>query len=300
MSLLQKTIASLSNSIAPVTSGAIGDAYGFCFEFATPDHVSKYNRLYYVQHPEFSHVAPGSYSDDTQMQIALAELLASGVDWTPLTIADAFVRVFKRDPRPGYAKRFSNLLTKVQNGRELLDHLHPNSERNGAAMRAPVIGMLPEIQTVIKYATLQAQITHDTPSAIASAVAAALMSHYFVYKTGPKDELPEFLTTHLPSYDWSSPWRDPVPVHGISTVRAALTAIMQSDSLSQLLTSCVAFNGDVDSVATIALSCASSHREFVRDIPIQLWQGLESTKYGIEYLAQLDNSVCRVTINKSS
>ena len=122
---------------SPLAFGAIGDSYGFCFEFAEPEFVARHNDLEYHQHPEFADVAPGAYSDDTQMQLAIAELLAGGEEWTPIAIANQFVRVFKRDPRPGYAKRFRELLDDIETGAELIERIRPESERNGAAMRPP-------------------------------------------------------------------------------------------------------------------------------------------------------------------
>ncbi|MEK6233973.1 MAG: ADP-ribosylglycohydrolase family protein [Planctomycetales bacterium] len=275
---------------APLTFGAIGDAYGFCFEFADAEFVRRHNDLEYHQHPKFD-VRPGNYSDDTQMQLALAELLVSGEEWTPLNIAEAFVQVFKRDPRQGYAKRFRALMEDVRDGAELIERLRPESDRNGAAMRAPVLGMLPKIHDVIEHAAIQAAVTHRTRGGIDSAVAAALLSHYFVYELGPRNQLPEFLDQEVPGYNWSRTWIGKVPVHGISTVRAAVTAITASASLSELLRNCVAFTGDVDSVATVACAGVSSSPGFPRDVPTELWRNLESSRYGRDDLIKTDGKV---------
>ena len=69
--------AQLANSSdpSPLLFGAIGDAYGFCFEFASAEFVAANNDLNYHQHPEFSSTIPGVYSDDTEMQLALAEFM---------------------------------------------------------------------------------------------------------------------------------------------------------------------------------------------------------------------------------
>ena len=274
-----------------LTLGAIGDSYGFCFEFAEPEFVAQHNDLEYIQHPEFGHITPGAYSDDTQMQLALAELIVSDLEWTPISIADQFVSSYKRDPRPGYARRFRALLEEVDDGSELIAKIQPNSDRNGAAMRAPIIGLFPDLQTVRHLATLQAAVTHNTKGGIDSAVAAALMSHYLLYGLGEKTALPEFLTQTLPDYNWTERWQGKVPIHGISTVQAALTALLASDSLSEILQACVAFTGDVDSVAAIACSCAAISDSICQDIPEQLWQGLERTRYGLPYLQEMDRRV---------
>jgi ADP-ribosyl-[dinitrogen reductase] hydrolase len=71
---------------------AVGDAYGAGFEYGEPDFVAAHNTLAgYVQHPRHVHIRPGRYTDDTQMTLAIAELLLAGTDWTPQNLADKFV-----------------------------------------------------------------------------------------------------------------------------------------------------------------------------------------------------------------
>jgi ADP-ribosylglycohydrolase len=72
------------------------------------------------------------------------------------------------------------------------------------------------------------------------------------------------------------------------SVRAAITALRESDSMSDLLRRCVAFSGDVDTVAAIALAAGSCCDELAQDLPDQLVCQLESGPYGRDYLADLD------------
>jgi len=293
--MITTTVEDLTKSKLPsqLTFGGVGNAYGFCFEFVE----NPLNDLRYHQHPEFREVRPGVYSDDTQMQIALAEVIASEREWTPHELAQAFVDTFKRDPRPGYAKRFNEFLCSINSGQEFLEKMRPESERNGAAMRAPVIGLFDSLDEVVRRSEIQAKLTHNTKGGVDSAIAAALMSHYFAYSLGSKEELPAFLTKHLPDHDWSPNWTGKVPVHGINTVQAAVTAVCNSNSLSELLQRCVAFTGDVDSVATIAMASASSHASFARDIPDNLWNEFEPTCFGLRYLIDLDQRVRSIVFN---
>jgi len=84
---------------------AIGDAHGAGFEYAD-EQIVLYNTLAgYVQHSRHN-IAPGQYTDDTQMSIAVAEAIISGEPWTSKLLADAFVLAFRRDPRDGYARGF--------------------------------------------------------------------------------------------------------------------------------------------------------------------------------------------------
>ena len=72
------------------------------------------------------------------------------------------------------------------------------------------------------------------------------------------------------------------------SVRAAITAISLSTTLSDLLRNCVAFTGDVDTVAAIALGAASCCNQFPNDLPAFLDADLENGSYGRDYIAKLD------------
>ncbi len=271
----------------PLAFGAIGDAYGFCFEYASEAFVQESNVLRFRQHPKFS-VKPGVYSDDTQMHMALAEVIASGREWTPREIANAFVDTFKRDEREGYARGFQAFLESIESGDEFLEKIRPSSEKNGAAMRAPVIGLYADLDQVVLRSEIQAKLTHDTKIGVDSAIASSLLCHFFAHNLGSKEEAPAFLEKHVPGYEWEKPWQGFVEGQGIWTVHAALSAMVKTDSLAELLKTCVGYTGDVDSVATIALASASGSAAFARDIPDSLWQGIEDSKYGISYLIDLD------------
>src|SRR5215831_8905845 len=154
---------------------AVGDAYGAGFEYA-PEMTSCNDLSGYVRHPRHR-IIPGAYTDDTQMSIALAEVIVSGADWTPLNLANAFVGAFMRDPREGYAGGFYDFLRQVQDGAQFLAEIHGESEKSGAAMRAAPVGVYPTIAEVVERTRIQAAITHNTPDGSDAAIAAALMSY---------------------------------------------------------------------------------------------------------------------------
>jgi ADP-ribosyl-[dinitrogen reductase] hydrolase len=162
---------------------AIGDAYGAGFEYAPNKIVELHgNSLLYRQHRKYADIGNGRYTDDTQMSLAVAEALLEGDHFNFSSIADRFVKVFKRDERTGYAGGFYKLLTSVENGEQMLDQLMihgNNSPKSGGAMRASVIGLLPDPNEVWGKATIQASITHNHPLGLAAAAASALMVHYF-------------------------------------------------------------------------------------------------------------------------
>lgn len=270
---------------------AIGDAYGAGFEYTNRDFIKQHNTLErYVHHPRHKAIKPGMYTDDSQMTIAVVEAMLSGEDWTPLLLANKFVECFKRDQRTGYASGFYGFLLKVKDGQDFLANIRPTSDKSGGAMRAAPLGVYADISEVLEKCQVQAVVTHNTPAGIHAAQAAALMAHYFLHQRGPLADLPAFIEAHVPG-DWSTPWTGKVKSKGWMSVRAAITAVVRHNNLSDLLRYCVNYGGDVDTVATIALAAASCSEEYVNDLPQVLVDGLENGAYGRDYLQQLEQQL---------
>lgn len=271
---------------------AIGDALGSGFEYAAPLFVSANNdgRTYRV-HPKHDG-DPGRYTDDTQMSLAIAEALISSEPWTPTFLADKFFECFKRDQRTGYSRKFYSLLAEVSSGRELLERLGGNnrSDRSGGAMRATPLGVLPAIGDILKKCRIQAAITHDTTDGMNAACAASLMTHYFIYGLGPKKELGVFIQDFIPG-PWSAEWVGPVGEKGWQSVRAAITAVVQSSTMTELAKACIGYTGDVDTVAAIACAAAEHCPEIENDFDQTLYDGLENGTFGREYLMDIDRQL---------
>jgi ADP-ribosylglycohydrolase len=288
---------------------AIGDAYGAGFEFAGDDFIRAHNNLEYVTHPNISSanvdlrrigekvINPremhGRYTDDTQMSIAIAEVIVNDIPWTKEALADSFVSAFKRDQRTGYAGGFYQFLCDVRDGQDFLEKIRPNSDKSGSAMRAAPVGILITPDQVVRACTLQASLTHDTVNGILAADAAALMVHYFIYEDGPKSQLGYYIEKSVPR-DWCTPWRGFVSSKGIDCVRAAITAVVESEKLSEVLKRCISFGGDVDTVAAIAMGPASCCKEIEQDIPANLVDGLENGPFGREYIIDLDRKLMAI------
>ena len=272
---------------------AIGDAYGAGFEYTDMSMIQRDNTLArYVKHPHHN-IKPGMYTDDTQMSIAIVEAILSAQPWTAGLLAQKFVEAFKRDPHEGYASGFYSFLQHVQNGQQFLREIRPDSDKSGAAMRAAPIGVYPTIEQVIERSSLQAAITHNTPDGINAAVAASLMTHYFLYRLGPKKELGIFLARHVPG-PWARPWHGKVGSKGWMSVQAAITALLKHTRMSELLKACIQFSGDVDTVAAIALAAGSCCREIAQDLPSHLLNALENGSYGKDYIVRLDEQLLRM------
>jgi ADP-ribosylglycohydrolase len=256
-------------------------------------------------------VRPGAYTDDTQMAIAIAEAMLDDQEpWTKESLADRFVEVFQRDERRGYTPYFLNVLLNSPNGKVLMSKINGHSTKSGAAMRAGPLGLLPDFLEVVRRAKIQASVTHDSWLGKNSAVGAALMSHYFYYDLGPRENLSGWLkdhyfgdSLHSPHpfdvdgeivYCWNPDMNRRVRVHAWDCLEAAIYAIEEHDSLSEILRQCVAYCGDVDTVAAIAMGPASLSKEIHQDLSDHLIDDLENKTYGRDYLRSLDSKLFRL------
>lgn len=267
----------------------IGDAYGMAFEYAPAKFVETFNLAEkYVDRGRRTYSGVNRYGDDAQMSLAVAEVILSDLPWTKETFANKFVEVFHRDQRKGYAHNFYLLLKSIKTGSELLEQIKPESDKSGGAMRAPLIGIFPTIPEVIEKASVQASVTHNTPDGIGAAVASALTFHYFAYDKGDKKDLGEFIQTYVPGENWATEYAGAVGAKGWMSVRAAMTALKRHDTLKDILVASMAYTGDVDTVAAIAMPAASVAREIEYNMPQSLIDGLERGPYGYDYVYDLD------------
>lgn len=269
---------------------AVADAYGSSFEQAPDAFVLANNDgLSYKQRKQDRPV--GLYTDDTQMALAMAELMLSDHKWTELNIASSIVACYKRDPRSGYAHGFGQLLDECADGAELLMTIRPDSVKSGAAMRSPPIGLFQTGSEVKDKAFRSASVTHDTDEGRNSAAASALMVHCFAYRHEGIGGLRDFVSYFVDG-PWQVPWAGRVSNLGYQAVNAAITAIENSKTLSDVLRNSVAFTGDTDTVASIAMAASSFCQELKNDLPEVLLQDLEDGPFGCEYLKRMDSDLC--------
>lgn len=247
----------------------------------------------YCGHPTHG-LRASFYTDDTEMSVANARVLIDrGVsELSPLVFASAWFHEFQMGGRrKGYSKGFQNLLENANSGYELLKSISSDSDKNGAAMRSVPFGVLPNIEELLRVATFQAIITHNTPPAAFSARVVALMSHFTLYEDAPFSKLPEYCLANLPKddvnvfgYIFKERWtggrvvgkKGGVPV-SITTVHAVVDLLLHQASLMDILTQTIVWGGDTDSVAAIAWGIASARYQNEK-LPEFLERDLEEGK----------------------
>ncbi len=275
---------------------AIADAYAIAVEFINEKDSAKLLeeclkfRLY-LQHPKYKQPY-GSYTDDTEMSVGCARvLLTHDYPFTPIQFANAWVQEFAYGRRrKGYSPGFQAFLESFDFGSEFLRRINDQSDKNGAAMRAVPIGILPNISQVIATADLQAKITHNTDAGRFAAIAVAVMSHFALYENRPLSQVREYCLEHIGNFvgDLSRVWLKkrwtgmrvkeyPHEPLSISTLQAVMTLITECNSLMEIMITCLNWGGDTDSVAAIAWGIASTRMQSEK-LPPFMTDGLEQGK----------------------
>jgi ADP-ribosyl-[dinitrogen reductase] hydrolase len=270
---------------------SIGDAYGAGFEFSAREKINLYNfGKKFIEHD--LGIPAGKYTDDTQMSIAIAEMLLADIEFTKESCANSFIQTFKRDKRQGYAKRFQALIETCESGVDLIKNIKPESTRNGAAMRSVPLGLIKNKEELLESAKIQASVTHATPAGIISSQIIALAAHRLIYDKINIQEIPALIQKDL-GFEININWSDEVACDAIQTVHAVFSALAKNRKINDLLIDCVNYGGDVDSVAAIALGLASLSPEYENDISEDLLSSLENEVYGFDFLQQLDKKLKR-------
>lgn len=276
-----------------IIEAAIGDAYGAGFEFKDLSFITENNILkQYFSHGLYSEIYR-QYTDDTQMAVAIAELLLEDEEWTPEKVADKFVEVFHRDKRRGYSGRVYNALYKSLNGREFLNNINNQSSGNGAAMRAYTLGYIKDLKLLKERVKIQAITTHDTHEGITGALRIALAAHYYLYVYENNDlSLIQFVNENIGetgNYKIISP----IDMHSFPTTNAVIPLVMGATSMRDSLIEGISYGGDTDTVAELSMAILSVKNDCINDLPDFLFEELENGKYGKDYLISLDKKLMK-------
>lgn len=273
-----------------ILEAAIGDAYGAGFEFQEMNYIEKYNDLtQYHKHGMYTEIYK-RYTDDTQMAIAIAELLLEEDNWTAEKVANKFVIAFHRDKRRGYSNRVYNALDTSKSGSDFIQIINNQSGGNGSAMRAYSIGYIKDIQKLLSFCEIQAKVSHDTIEGIQCAKRIALAVHFYRYDLDKNNDLISFINETLGEneiYEVTSP----IDMHGYPTTKAVIKIVSEATSMKDCLKYCIDFGGDTDTVAELCMAILSQKKACDKILPAFLLEELENGAFGKEYLKKLDQQL---------
>lgn len=269
---------------------AIGDAYGAGFEFVKDSIIEEEHKMEKYLDSRIDNIKAGEYTDDTQMTIAIAELLLNEEVWSKELIAKYFLNTFNRDPIQGYASGFYKFLLQTENENDFLNNIITTSTRNGAAMRSVPLGYIKDKEKMLEKAEMQASVTHNTKEGILSSKAVALSAYYFKNKLGNKDGLFEYICNET-GHNFNNHKTSRTQCCGMETVDAILTILPKASSIYELIDLSIKLGGDTDSVASIVCGIASLSDEYDKSLPEFFVRDLTNGQFGKDYIINLDNKL---------
>lgn len=278
---------------------AIADAYGIAFEFCpnTPDRPNDLSRFY--QHPTYTALKPGQYTDDTQRALANVYCMINDEQYDAAKYAGYYLGVLKNDPRDGYSRGYQTFLETTPDVEAFIRTIQRTKPSNGSLMGVAPLGYLKSSGEVRLAATIQAATTHIHET-IPFAQAVALSAHFFINKIGPKTELANYLEDAV---EWGMAescgrymGRDSehhnlvqeTQVTAKSTFYGMMRGLKAFDNLADIMKWAVDCGGDTDSLAATTVAVASCSDEFENNIPQALIDGLEDGEYGRQHLKIMD------------
>jgi ADP-ribosylglycohydrolase len=152
---------------ACMLGGAIGDAWGSCFE---NEIVSDNTTTFYLNPPK-QPVRKWAFTDDTQLTMATCEVLCAGGDFDAALLANRFVRYYKEKRLTGLGASTLKAILELEVGAHWsqVGRAGEYGAGNGAAMRIAPFAFFPNITRLnIRDAC---RITHRNDEAYVGALA---------------------------------------------------------------------------------------------------------------------------------
>lgn len=257
-------------AVGVLVGQAAGDALGVPYEFGTSPLTGEPQTI----GGGLGGIAPGQWSDDTEMAICIAEVAATGTDLRSANALDRIAQGFLRwyaDGPPDIGIQTRQVLSETRRRgggaatmRQVAEELHARTGRtagNGSLMRTGPVALAPlgDPSAIAEAATSISGLTHTGPRAAEACVLWCLALDHAV-RHGELDVrvglphvdavywrplLDEAETVDPSVYSHSNGWV-------VAALLAAWSAISHSDGLVDGLHRAVAGGGDTDTVAAIA------------------------------------------------
>ena len=282
----------------------VGDALGMPFEGLSPASIPR--RIEMIE----ARLGRGTYTDDTQMMIALAESLIARGSVDGVHLARAFVDAFEVERGYGGGTRRVLELWRLGVGVDAAAAQVFNgqgSRGNGAAMRiAPVaVCFRDDHERLCVEAAASARVTHAHPVGVdgavvqAAAIGAALRGEDILSVARATAQTAQLRRT-LEEVEGLLAV-DPAPgrVHprvrssadAAESVAAALYSALAHDRFETALQFAVGLGGDTDTVAAMAGAVVGA-RDGYHTIPIRWLAALEEGERGHSYVRTLIAPLC--------
>lgn len=288
----------------------IGDALGMPIEGYTREKIV--SEFGFVRGYLEGRLPPGTYTDDTEMTLGLAESLVERGGFDPQDAATKFAENFTL--WRGYGSRTCGVISKIRAGQPW-DEVGTDSWGNGAAMRIAPLGLhycghsgLREV------AAKSCRITHQHPNALAGSVVQAVSVAESVRRgllfidvdvesyqeilipvagefgealVRPLERLKDLSLGHTSeekATTLSSAFA--CDVSAVGSVPAALAAFLSAEDFEDAVVTAVNAGGDTDTLGAMTGALAGAYYG-LSGIPEDLISGLYDGERGISYVKKL-------------
>jgi poly(ADP-ribose) glycohydrolase ARH3 len=292
-----------------------GDALGMPVEgWSAAEIESRYGRL---DHFIKGRLPAGSYTDDSQMMLAILDTLAQRGGLDPAFLAGRFAAGYQ--PWRGYGGRVHQIMRQLAQG-AAWDQVATDSWGNGGAMRVGVLGVVyaHDEQACLRAALDQCRITHTHARALAGAAAQALAVG-LAARLGAQEKQADCapFMAHVASLV------EPIDAHTAARLRAmprlargdetlarevltreyacdvsaseavppALGAFLAAKSAEQAIVLAVSLGGDSDTIGAMTGALAGAHWG-LEALPAAWVEGLENQEAGRGHALDLCRRIC--------
>ena len=280
----------------------VGDALGMPYEGSLPQQPPRPFEMVEAR------LGRGTYTDDTQMMIALGESLVACGRIEPEHLARAFLEAY--DPRRGYGAGTVEVLSRWRSG-EPVDAAAKRlsgggSFGNGAAMRIAPIGVMfaGDAKRLVREAEASARLTHAHPLGVDAAVAQAAAVGAAMHGTDPlaaargvvrTEELGERLSQAARLVETDISPAEAAEVLGNSSagpesVPTAIYAAAGHSGFEEAVTFAVSCGGDADTIGAMTGAIAGA-RYGAEAIPSRWLDALEEGDRGRSFVEDLARRV---------
>lgn len=250
---------------------AVADALGVPFEKKLPNFepLIEWDGKTYLG-SEHHKLAPGQYSDDTQMSLMVAESLIQNTGFNPDDLAARYMDWLVSGRARGFGRTTLMAVQNLQAGVHWSQSGVAGSMGNGTAMRAAPFGIYfrNDLYSLVNICKIDSAITHASEDAEAGSIAIALAAAYAI--NNDTDNLIEKIWKHLPdskvksviysldsliSSDHITP-QQALRVIGTKadvreTVPSALYCFLKFDNYHDAVVAAIKAGGDTDTTAAI-------------------------------------------------
>ena len=249
---------------------AVGDALGMPLEFGPPQPA---DRL--VREMGSGRLPPGSFTDDTEMALALAESLLAHSPLDPADLAERFVAWYQARP-PDVGIHTAQVLGRVAHGEAwaaaamAAQAYHPESAGNGSVMRCWPVALAHwnDLPALLADSRLQSRVTHPHPECVAGSALVNAIIYFLLHDATPQEAVAEALgaVRDLPSGLLQAVRAAPdLSRSGLKnsgwvrhTVESATWGLLTTHSFEEAVVQVVNLGGDADTAGAVVGALAGA------------------------------------------